>query len=174
MLVEAPGRFSMMTGWPRRRLSHGSTMRATMSAPPPGGKPITQRSGFDGQACVEACAHAARGSVGSARLEAASCRNRRRRSGIGSVMASSEVGHDVAERALIAPRDAVRIFKVLRPRALLPPQHMRGGLRHALRGGAGSSLSHGGVGAKGPIKARLESTVSPALDRNRIERRKFL
>src|SRR5262245_28517019 len=48
MLVEAPGRFSMTTGCPRRLVSHGSMMRATVSAPPPAGKPMIQRSGFDG------------------------------------------------------------------------------------------------------------------------------
>src|SRR5262245_30658352 len=48
MLVEAPDRFSMMTGCPRRFVSPGSTMRATVSATPPAGKPMIQRSGFDG------------------------------------------------------------------------------------------------------------------------------
>jgi hypothetical protein len=48
MLVEAPGRFSMMTGCPRRFDSHGSMIRATVSAPPPAGKPMIQRNGFDG------------------------------------------------------------------------------------------------------------------------------
>src|SRR6516165_5774132 len=76
MLVEAPGRFSMMTGCPSRLDSHGSMIRATVSAPPPAGKPMIQRSDFDGYAC----ARAMREIAGTVRPPAASCRNRRRRS----------------------------------------------------------------------------------------------
>jgi hypothetical protein len=48
MLVPAPGLFSITTGWPSRSDSHFPMMRETMSAPPPGGNPTTQRSGCDG------------------------------------------------------------------------------------------------------------------------------
>jgi hypothetical protein len=48
MLLLAPGRFSTTTCWPSRSDSHGPTMRATVSAPPPAGKPMIQRTGRDG------------------------------------------------------------------------------------------------------------------------------
>ena len=55
----APGLFSTMTGWPSASDSLGAMMRATMSMPPPGGKPMTMRTGLVGNAC--ACALTARG-----------------------------------------------------------------------------------------------------------------
>jgi hypothetical protein len=48
MLLLAPGLFSITTGWPSRSASHGATIRDTMSAPPPGGNPTTQRKGRAG------------------------------------------------------------------------------------------------------------------------------
>src|SRR6185295_8147546 len=78
MLLAAPGLFSMTTGWPSRSESHGAMMRETMSAPPPGGKPTTQRSGRDGQVC--ACARPE--TAGSASVAPASERNLRRGNGM--------------------------------------------------------------------------------------------
>src|SRR5713101_2554201 len=56
-------------------------IRATVSAPPPGGNPMIQRSGRDGYAC----ALAIRDRAGRAAAPAARCRNCRR----GSFMASA-------------------------------------------------------------------------------------
>jgi hypothetical protein len=44
----APGRFSTMTGWPQIATSFGSMMRASVSAPPPGGNGTTMRTGLEG------------------------------------------------------------------------------------------------------------------------------
>jgi hypothetical protein len=46
----APGRFSTTTGWPSRSAIFGAINRARMSMPPPGGKPMTMRSGREGKA----------------------------------------------------------------------------------------------------------------------------
>ena len=48
MTPDAPGRFSTTTGWPSDSVSFCATMRARMSFAPPGGKPTSMRSGFDG------------------------------------------------------------------------------------------------------------------------------
>ena len=48
ILVPAPGRFSTMNCWPSRSESHWPIRRATMSAPPPAGKPTMMRTGRDG------------------------------------------------------------------------------------------------------------------------------
>jgi len=64
--VPAPGLFSTITGWPSSRDSASATGRATASAPPPGGKPITRRIGFSGQAwapAIAACTASARPSA---------------------------------------------------------------------------------------------------------------
>jgi site-specific recombinase XerD len=44
-VLPAPGRFSMMNCWPSRSESHWPISRATMSAPPPAGKPVMMRTG---------------------------------------------------------------------------------------------------------------------------------
>src|SRR5436853_1041612 len=44
----APGRFSTTIAWAQIPASLGSMMRASVSAPPPGGKGTTMRTGFDG------------------------------------------------------------------------------------------------------------------------------
>jgi hypothetical protein len=48
ILLLAPGLFSITTGWPSRSANHGAMIRETISAPPPGGNPTTQRNGRDG------------------------------------------------------------------------------------------------------------------------------
>ena len=41
----APGRLSTITGWPSRSDIFGAIRRARMSMPPPGGNPMTMRTG---------------------------------------------------------------------------------------------------------------------------------
>src|SRR4051812_38095163 len=48
MLVPAPGRFSMIIGWPSRSDSHWPINRVMRSADPPGAKPTMMRTGRDG------------------------------------------------------------------------------------------------------------------------------
>jgi hypothetical protein len=48
MLPLAPGRLSMMKGWPSRSDSHWPMRRALRSFGPPGAKPTTMRTGRDG------------------------------------------------------------------------------------------------------------------------------
>jgi hypothetical protein len=48
MLLAAPGRFSIRTGWPKRSDSHCPVRRATMSGALPGAKPTIMRTGRDG------------------------------------------------------------------------------------------------------------------------------
>src|SRR5712691_2355036 len=50
----APGRFSTTIGCAQIPASFGSMMRASVSAPPPGGKGTTMRTGFDGKPCANA------------------------------------------------------------------------------------------------------------------------
>src|SRR5262249_60816233 len=45
ILLPAPGRFSMMNGWPSRADKYWPIKRAIMSLPPPAGKPTTMRTG---------------------------------------------------------------------------------------------------------------------------------
>src|SRR5262249_470590 len=45
----APGRFSTITGWLQSETSLGSMMRASVSAPPPGGNGTTTRTRFQGR-----------------------------------------------------------------------------------------------------------------------------
>jgi hypothetical protein len=45
ILLPAPGRLSMINGWPSRSDSHRPIRRAMMSIWPPGGKPTTKRTG---------------------------------------------------------------------------------------------------------------------------------
>ena len=48
-----PGLLSMMTGCPRASDNFGAIVRATISMPPPGGKPITMRTGLEGKVCAQ-------------------------------------------------------------------------------------------------------------------------
>src|SRR5450755_3044660 len=50
MLPPAPGRLSMVTGWPRRSPSFGAMIRTVASVDPPGGNVTITRIGFAGQA----------------------------------------------------------------------------------------------------------------------------
>src|SRR5262249_48329539 len=54
MLVAAPGRFSMMNGWPSRSDSHCPIKRAAMSVGPPGANPTRICTGREGEACPHA------------------------------------------------------------------------------------------------------------------------
>jgi hypothetical protein len=45
MLVPAPGRLSMMNGWPSCSVRCCATRREMMSVVPPGEKPMIQRTG---------------------------------------------------------------------------------------------------------------------------------
>src|SRR5690606_24850352 len=56
----APALFSMMMGWPSWRDTPSSTLRATMSVPPPGGNGTTTRMGWSGQAASAEVAASAR------------------------------------------------------------------------------------------------------------------
>ena len=49
-LLLPPGRFSTITGWPRRAASASPTKRATRSLEPPAGKPTIHRIGRSGYA----------------------------------------------------------------------------------------------------------------------------
>jgi hypothetical protein len=48
MLLPAPGRFSMMNGWPSRSESHWPISRARMSVEPAGANGTIKRTGRDG------------------------------------------------------------------------------------------------------------------------------
>ncbi|KAG1384246.1 hypothetical protein G6F60_015051 [Rhizopus arrhizus] len=50
----APGRFSTIKGWPRRRWSCSAITRARISLPPPGAKPTIIRTGRAGYSCAAA------------------------------------------------------------------------------------------------------------------------
>jgi hypothetical protein len=60
MLPEAPGLFSMITGWPSARLSGSASVRAAMSGVEPPGKPTRMRTGLVGQAAGPAARRIAR------------------------------------------------------------------------------------------------------------------
>src|SRR5262245_31398220 len=51
---ECPPRLSAITCWPNDAASLVPTARAMTSAAPPGGKPMTRRTGFDGYSCAAA------------------------------------------------------------------------------------------------------------------------
>src|SRR5882672_4106699 len=74
ILVLAPGRFSMMNGWPSRSESHWPMRRAVMSDAPPAAKPTMMRTGRVGYSC----AHAGVQIAGAAIATAADSRNLRR------------------------------------------------------------------------------------------------
>src|SRR3954468_9609615 len=63
----APGRFSMMTGWPQRSRNFSATMRGSASAEPPGGHGTTKVTARDGN--LASCAIAAN-DASSARIAA--------------------------------------------------------------------------------------------------------
>src|SRR6267143_7033327 len=52
IFCDAPGRFSITTGWPRNFDASGATMRATMSTGPPGAVGKTRRTGLAGKLCA--------------------------------------------------------------------------------------------------------------------------
>jgi hypothetical protein len=52
MLPFAPGRLSITTGCPSASLKRGPTMRASVSAGPPGGTATIMRIGFEGYGCA--------------------------------------------------------------------------------------------------------------------------
>src|SRR5262249_50331171 len=72
--------------------SHGPIIRATVSAPPPGGNPMIQRTDRDGYAC----ALAMRGTASSAAAPAARCRNCLRR---GSFILNLPSRHSITSSA---------------------------------------------------------------------------
>src|SRR5918911_2430410 len=70
MLPAAPGRFSTTTGFAQRSLSFWEIKRALMSAPPPGVKPTSRRTGFAGYCRPKAVAAASAHASASASLMA--------------------------------------------------------------------------------------------------------
>ncbi len=54
MTPPAPGLFSTITCCPSSSLSFGAISRAMMSLEPPGEKPTTMRTGFEGKLCAVA------------------------------------------------------------------------------------------------------------------------
>src|SRR5262245_406110 len=115
MLVAAPGLLSTMNDWPVRSDRNWPIRRATMSLPPAGAKPTTQRTGRFGQACAAARLGRSGSVAAPVTVVAARCSMPRR----GSLMASPFRSGNCRQTTKQHRRDVGTLYAIRR--SMRPP-----------------------------------------------------